>query len=113
MRYSWVIPAINALYIVTADVFKVLAVFLVVVDFKACTCDVVAAALYVTPIDIICDVVVCWCHSACYVEVVGLLSFHCLVVLVVVDSFFLLRGFVVPLSHYKGKALFLPDQILE
>lgn len=70
------IPALYALYVVTADVFKVLAVRLCIVDFKAGACDVVVAAFAPASIDVIRDVVVCWRYSVYCVEVVGLLSFH-------------------------------------
>ena len=62
------VPALYALYVVTADVFKVLAERLSVVDFKACACDVVVAAFAVAPIDIIRDVMVCWRYSVYCVE---------------------------------------------
>ena len=54
------VPALYALYVVTADVFKVLAVGLSVFDLEASACDVVVAAFTPAPVDVIRDVVVCW-----------------------------------------------------
>ena len=87
-------PAVYALDVVTADVFKILAVGLAVVDFKASACDVVAKAIAITPIDVVLDVVVCGRYTALYVVVVGLLSVHCLCLVYVtsIPVLFVVRG---------------------